>query len=48
MIKIGRSLTKSLKYFYNNKNDWRRFSKRMPLAADELKLKTHFKTGDHA
>jgi len=39
MMQVNKSLTNSVRYFYNNRNTWRRYVKGIPNPTEPVQLK---------
>jgi hypothetical protein len=48
MLRKQTALLSSIRYFYNNRNNWQRYNKNIPLETEELTLKKDFQVGDKA
>ena len=48
MLRKQTALLSSIRYFYNNRNNWQRYNKNIPLETEELVLQKDFKVGDKA
>lgn len=46
MLRSVASLTRTVRFGYNNFNNWRRYYKNSPLEAEPKELKAEFKAGD--
>lgn len=46
MIQVNKSLTTSLRFFYNNRNNWRRYNKNIPNPTETVQLQKSFQPGD--
>lgn len=46
MIQVNKSLTTSLRFFYNNRNTWRRYNKSIPNPTEPVQLQKEFQVGD--
>ena len=42
------SLLTSIRYLYNNRNNWQRYNKNIPIITEQVKLKDTFQPGDKA
>lgn len=48
MLRSASKLLNTIKYGYNNNNNWRRYQKNFPLQAEPTNFKKEFKAGDKA
>ena len=48
MLRTASSLTRTVRFGYNNFNNWRRYFKNHPLQGEPQQLKQDFKAGDQA
>lgn len=48
MLRNHKTLLTSLRYFYNNRNNWQRYNKNIPNVAEPLQLQKNFQVGDQS
>jgi hypothetical protein len=46
MLRKNTTLLTPLRYFYNNRNNWQRYNKNIPLVTEPVQLQKDFKAGD--
>lgn len=46
MLRKNTTLLTPLRYFYNNRNNWQRYNKNIPLVTEPVQLQKEFKAGD--